>query len=65
MSQGSRGMLAVRVQISWDKMRDLKVGGFLAHRSPLESEDETEIRAASAVGRSAWYPRLVSLPVAA
>lgn len=25
-------------------MHDLKIGGFLAHRSPMENEDETEIR---------------------
>ena len=34
----------VRVQASWDKSADLNKGGFLAHRSNMESADETEIR---------------------
>jgi|GEM_PF-4469311 len=44
--------MVARLQHSWDRMHDLKTGGFLAHRSPLENEDETEIRAASSVGRT-------------
>jgi CRISPR/Cas system CMR-associated protein Cmr3 (group 5 of RAMP superfamily) len=42
----------VRVQRQLDRMHDLNNGGFLAHRSRMESEDETEIRNTSDVVRT-------------
>ncbi|MBZ0262669.1 MAG: hypothetical protein K8F90_18960, partial [Hyphomicrobiales bacterium] len=43
---------AVRVQNSLDNLHDLNNGGFLAHRSNMESADETEIRNPSGVVRT-------------
>src|SRR5262245_8764937 len=40
----------VRCQHSWDRLGGLRKGGFLAHRSPPRSEDETEIRAGERTG---------------
>ena len=42
----------VRHQHQLDRMHDLNNGGFLAHRSRMENEDETEIRNTSAVFRA-------------
>ena len=42
----------VRHQHQLDRMHDLNNGGFLAHRSRMENEDETEIRNTSDVVRT-------------
>jgi hypothetical protein len=36
--------IGVRDQRHWDRFSELRKGGFLAHRSPTRSADETEIR---------------------
>jgi RTX calcium-binding nonapeptide repeat (4 copies)/Protein of unknown function (DUF2974) len=46
------GAGSVRVQRQLDRMHDLNNGGFLAHRSRMENEDETEIRSTSDVVRT-------------
>jgi hypothetical protein len=42
----------IRRQCLWDQIGDLNNGGFLAHRNPKESEDESEILRPTHAGAS-------------